>query len=52
MTNLLKRFFDWVFPYFEIGNEDFKPRKFRKVAFGILITSGVLPAIVVRLIGL
>lgn len=52
MTNLLKRFFDWVFPYFEIGNEDFKPRKFRKVAFGILITSGVLPTIVLKLIGL
>jgi hypothetical protein len=51
MTSLLKRFFDWVFPYFEIGNDDFKPRKFRRAVFGILITSGLLPAILLKLIG-
>jgi hypothetical protein len=39
---LLKRFFDWVFPYFEIDSNDFKPRKFRKATLGLLWGSGII----------
>jgi len=52
MSMLVKRFFDWLFPYFEIGSEDFKPRKFRKIALAILWGSGILPTILFRLFGL
>jgi hypothetical protein len=48
----LRRFYGWVFPYFEIGNEDFKPKKFRKLAWGILAASGILQAIIIRLLGI
>jgi hypothetical protein len=48
----LRRFYDWVFPYFEIGNEDFKPKKFRKLAYGILVASyGIIQTIILKLLG-
>jgi hypothetical protein len=43
---LLKRFFDWLFPYFEIANDNFKPRKFRKLALSLLWGSGLLGIII------
>jgi len=46
----LRRFYYWVFPYFEIGNEDFKPKKFRKLAWGILAASGILQGIIIAII--
>jgi len=52
MSLLIKRFFDWIFPYFEIGSGDFKPRKFRKIALAILWGSGILPTILFKLLGL
>ena len=52
MSMLIKRFFDWVFPYFEIGSEDFRPRKFRKLLLAILWGSGIIPTILFRLLGL
>jgi hypothetical protein len=42
VTMLLKRFFDWLFPYFDIDNPDFRPRKFRKAAVGLLLGSGIV----------
>lgn len=39
---LLRRFFDWLFPYFDIDNPDFRPRKFRKAAVGLLLGSGIV----------
>lgn len=52
MQDLLKRFFDWVFPYFEIESEDFLPPKVRKWALAILWGSGILPAILFKILGL
>lgn len=55
MMVLLRRFLDWVFPYFEIVNEEFKPRKFRKLALGILLgsgVSGIIVDLVLRYIGM
>jgi hypothetical protein len=52
MSMLLRRFFDWIFPYFEIGSEDFKPRKFRKLMLTILWGSGIVPTILFKLLGL
>jgi hypothetical protein len=43
---LLNHFFTWVFPYFEIDNDDFKPRKFRKAALGLLWGSGFLGIVI------
>lgn len=49
---LTDRFFNWVFPYFEIGNEDFSPPKVRKWALTILWGSGILPMIILKIFGL
>lgn len=51
MIDILKRFFDWVFPYFEIATEDFMPRKVRKIALGILWGSGILQTILLKILG-
>lgn len=51
MIDILKRFFDWVFPYFEIASDDFMPRKVRKIALGILWGSGIVPTIVLKILG-
>lgn len=52
MTSLIKRFFDWVFPFFEIESEGFLPRKVRKLALAFLWVSGILPTVVFWLLGL
>jgi hypothetical protein len=52
MTLILKRFFDRVFPYFEIDNEEFLPRKVRKWALLLLWSSGIIPAIIFKILGL
>lgn len=52
MSMLVKRFFDWVFPYFEIASEDFMPRKVRKWALALLWGSGLLPTIIFKIFGL
>jgi len=49
---ILKRFFDWLFPYFDIINEDFKPRKVRKWALTLLWSSGILTNIIFYLLSL
>jgi hypothetical protein len=46
MTLLLKRGFDWLFPYFEIDVADFKPSKYRKKILGLLWGSGFLGIII------
>jgi len=43
--SLTDRFFDWVFPYFEIESEDFLPPKVRKWTLAILWGSGIIPSI-------
>ncbi len=48
----LKRFFDWLFPYFDIENPDFKPRKVRKWAVGILWSSGILTNLIFWILSL
>lgn len=52
LTVSIKRFFDWVFRYFELGSEDFKPRKFRKLILAILWGSGIISTILFKLLGL
>ena len=52
MTLILKRFFDWVFPYFEIDSEEFLPRKVRKWALVLLWGSGIIPTIIFKILGL
>jgi hypothetical protein len=49
---LLNRFYDWLFPYFELDNKNFKPKKYRKLALTFLWGSGILPTIIIRLLGL
>jgi hypothetical protein len=51
----LKRFFDWLFPYFEIDNDAFKPRKFRRIALSLIWGSGFVGIIIemaLRYVGL
>jgi len=52
MTELTKRFFNWVFPYFEIESKQFLPPKVRKLTLTILFGSGIIPALVLRIFGL
>lgn len=52
MAMLIKKFFDWVFPYFEIASSDFLPKRVRKWALTRLFGSGIVPAIVFKLLGL
>jgi len=52
MTLILKRFFDWVFPYFEIDSAEFLPRKVRKWALFLLWGSGIIPTIIFKILGL
>jgi hypothetical protein len=49
---LLKRAYDWLFPYFEIDNKNFKPKRIRKWALAILWGSGLIPTVIFRLLGL
>lgn len=51
MGMLIRRFFDWVFPYFEIENKNFLPRRVRKWALVILWGSGIIPTILFKILG-
>lgn len=50
--SLTDRFFDWVFPYFEIESEDFLPPKVRKWTLTILWGSGIIPTILLKILGI
>jgi hypothetical protein len=49
---VLNRFYDWLFPYFELDSKNFKPKKYRKLTLAILWGSGILPTIILRLLGI